>query len=185
MRQPWSSDRWRCRRLSLWSASRSIKRLSSSDAEEVARDVEHHPAPGEPRPVVDGDDGDLPRARSSPRRLDRIGQELPQRLDAADEPGRRARGERHECRRDRQPVSLLPEGAVTGAEGDDDVAAGGRAGRAHRQPEARGRSEVEGEETGGRRGVGAGIEGREHDPRRTLCAARTSRSRARRRAASG
>ncbi len=139
--------------------------LELADAEEVARDVEHHPSPGEPRPVVDGDDGDLPRARSSPRRLDRIGQELPQRLDAADEPGRRARGERHECRRDRQPVSLLPEGAVTGAEGDDDVAAGGRAGRAHRQPEARGRSEVEGEEAGGAARVG--IEGRDHDPRRT------------------
>jgi len=71
----------------------------------------------------------------------------------------------HECRRDRQPVSLLPEGAVTGAEGDDDVAAGGRAGHAHWQPEACSRSEVEGEESGG--AARAGLESRNHDPRCT------------------
>ena len=109
--------------------------LDLRDAEEVPRDVEHHPAPREPRPVVDRDDGDRATARAAAVRVDRRREQLPERLGAAVEARGRAGSEQDATGLDRQPVALVAERAVGGPQGERDVpvrrrAADGRHGQA-------------------------------------------------------
>ncbi len=114
-------------------------------AEEVPRHVEHRPAPGEARPVVDRAARESPRPGSTGVCFDRRRQELTKGLCAPEEPGRATGGDRCRSAVDDEPVPLVTERPVAGREREDDVAIrrGTRAGHdgeaeAGRGPEARG-----------------------------------------------
>ena len=138
--------------------------LDLGDAEEVPRDVEHHPAPREARPVVDREHRNVPRPAPPPARVDRGREQLPERLGAAEEPGRRAGNEHDATRLDRQPVALVAERAVGGPQDEPHVPVCRRTAHGrHRQPEARRRAQRLGEESSD--GAGGGVAATEDDPR--------------------
>ena len=80
------------------------------DREEVARDIEHRAAPGEPRTIDDARrrSGDWPRrVRPDAAELDERREQLTERLDAVEQTGGVAGGDCHALGRDRQLVTLV------------------------------------------------------------------------------
>src|SRR5690348_15183663 len=105
-------------------------RLDVLEREEVARDVEHRPAPGEARIIVNR----APWKRPCRRRavaLDGHGEQLTKRLDAVEDACRCACRDPHFVRGDREIVALVTELARVAPEGERDRAAA-RARRARR-----------------------------------------------------
>lgn len=96
--------------------------LDLVDGEEVPGDIEHRAPVGEPRGVGDGSAGDLPGAALPGVLLHGGRQELTQRLDGVEESRGPAGGQGDPAARGLQPVALLAERPLRGAQPQPDAA---------------------------------------------------------------
>lgn len=102
--------------------------LDVVDAEEMARDVEHHAAPAEAGRVVDLDGGHAQHATAGRFVLDRRGQQLPQRLHAVEESRGMFRGDDDARLSGRETIALSSR-AGAGAQIENDRPVARHAGR--------------------------------------------------------
>jgi hypothetical protein len=112
---------------------------------EVPRDVQHRPAVCEPRIVNDAAAGHAPRPAYRGPGLDLRGQQLPQGLRPGEEPGRLVGPDGDAAAVDAEPVALVPELRVSGAEEQRDGRQDARGGGQNRQRIAGRRAQCAGE----------------------------------------
>jgi hypothetical protein len=98
--------------------------LDFMDLQEMPGHVEHHAAPVEARPVHYAGAGDAQRTRQRGRVLHHGRHELPQRLHAIEETGRRAAGDVHALPCDRHLVTFVAEVNARGIDVQHDGAFG-------------------------------------------------------------